>query len=144
MAETLGRLDPMQRRELEQLAKKTQSGEQLSNAELQRIEQLGGSSVREFTSQQFQQRGAGFTDILSPFTQQQQQRESSLERQRDVTRDIVAETEREVEELAKANREQQKEVADRILKLMSDQFANAEQLRILEERLQNSIQSGGG
>lgn len=67
LQEVVGRLNAVQRAELEKLGAKVKSGEGLSEEEAKRIGELGGSVGKDFESQYFQKKGAGKENILAPF-----------------------------------------------------------------------------
>lgn len=138
-SESLGRLNPGQRAQLQRLSDKAGRGEDLSNRELERLERLGGSSVREFTSEQFRQRGEQFAGLLSPFQQQQQQREQSLQQQQSFFSQVVEDVSADAGELQEEYRQRARESADRIIALMEEKFIARSQLEELESRLAEGV-----
>jgi hypothetical protein len=135
IAEGLGRLDPIQQAELRQLSQKASAGQSLNNAELQRLEQLGGGGVRDFTSEQFRQRGAGLVDLLNPFRAQDQQKVASLEQQRDLFSEIVGDVEADVKALQADQEQRAMATTERIIALMDQRFVARTELEFLEDRL---------
>lgn len=67
LQESIGRLDAIQRAELQKLGQKVKAGGTLSDEEAKRIGELGGSVGKDFESQYFQKKGAGQENILAPF-----------------------------------------------------------------------------
>lgn len=137
-AEQLGRLDEMQKRDLQVLSQKAQSGQQLSREELQQLESVGGTGVREYTSEQFRQMGQQNLDLLSPFQEMQRQRESSLEQQRD----HMSEAFQGLQQDAKALREEQSrfdtQLIDEIDKLRHEQREVQKHIEFLKGKLQGA------
>lgn len=116
--EIIGRLDAVDRAEVEKLVNKA-GGEGLSSEELRRLEQLGGSAVSDFVSGQFAEKGkaAGGAEIFEPILGEQRGAGSQLDQLRQQRDELLQELRGETglgaaageQEILEAMREQLRE-----------------------------------
>lgn len=117
-ASTIGRLDTTERKRLGKILSKRQSGQSLSQRELEFLESAGGSMGADIADKDFQRRGRQFGGILGQLQQQSgfSQRAKNVEKAASSIKKSADQIDKEIEKVVDA----QKELNEKLLQGLKD------------------------